>query len=266
MLIGLVLLIISGGAIGTWFCARNALSDAIRIAGGPKGGEYYKFGEAVKERLQSGKGRRVQNIQTGGTLENLALLQQGKVDFAFLQSIVFPSRNISVVAPLYLEPVIIPARKESGIESVYDLANKRVCTGSGQSGTGKTADTLLEFYGLKVEKVPAFFTVDHDDCDAGIIVMGLRSPSLKKIGTTGAVRFLDLPYTQALTESEAYTAEFSIPEAMFARDPSLPGQTLHTFAYTALLAVNSDKASAEYINEVLEIIYQTDIRTKFPDL
>ncbi len=267
-LICFAIIFIVAGAIGIYFCIRNSPLDPIRIASGCKGGEYYKFGEALKEKLMSKrKGRKVENIKTAGTLENLKLLQDGEVDFAFLQSIVFPTETISIIAPLYLEPVVILAKKESDIASVYDLKYKRVCIGPKRSGTAETFDTLLKFYALSTRQVHAFFNSARNDCDAGIVVMGLHGSIVKKMGTTGTIRMLELPYAQALAKSEAYTTNFTIPKAMFARSPSpLPNKTIQTFAYTALLAVNSENTSSDSINEILDAIYETDIRMKFPDL
>ncbi|MCI5167321.1 MAG: hypothetical protein D3903_14805 [Candidatus Electrothrix sp. GM3_4] len=168
--------------------------------------------------------------------------------------------KISVIAPLYLEPVVVLARKKSGIESVYDLENRRVCTGPKESGTKETSDDLLKFYGLKkVTRVPEFFhdNSNHNDinsCDAGIIVMGLRGPCFKEIGKTD-MRVLELPYAQVLAESKAFLTEFTLPEGVFARHPSptLPHKNIQTVAYTALLAVREDASSA-LVNEVLGAI------------
>ncbi|MCI5161054.1 MAG: TAXI family TRAP transporter solute-binding subunit [Candidatus Electrothrix sp. AX5] len=279
ILISLVVLLIIAGSIGMWLWKRDTLlPDVIRIASGSKGGEYYIFGDALGKKLRSKTRRSVENRETAGTLENLRLLKEGAVELALLtQATVFPeldnegANKISVIAPLYLEPVVVLARKKSGIESVYDLENRRVCTGPEESGTKKTSDDLLKFYGLKkVTRVPEFF---HDSskhsyrnsCDAGIIVMGVRGPCFKEIGKTD-MRVLELPYAQIMAESEAFLTEFTLPEGVFTRHPSptLPHKNIQTVAYTALLAVRKD-ASSVFVNKVLDTVYHTDLRTSFPD-
>ncbi|MCI5138127.1 MAG: TAXI family TRAP transporter solute-binding subunit, partial [Candidatus Electrothrix sp. AR1] len=278
IIIYFVIVSIIAGSIGTWFCTRDRLPDAIRIASGSTGGEYYKFGDALEKKLSSRTSRPVKNIKTAGTLENLRLLKEGKVEVALLQSIVFPdldddaSNSISVIAPLYFESVIILAKKISGIESVYDLENRRVCTGVKESGTEKTSDDLLDFYGLKkVKRVHESFHdnsshSDRNSCDAGIMVMGLRGPCLQEMGKTD-MRVLELPYVKALAESEAFLAEFTLPEGVFARHPlpTLPHKNIQTVAYTALLAVRKGASSA-LVNKVLDAVYRTDLRINFPDL
>ncbi|WP_446008304.1 TAXI family TRAP transporter solute-binding subunit [Candidatus Electrothrix sp.] len=283
ILISFVVVIITAGSISIWLTItkKERLPDTIRIASGPKGGEYYKLGEILEKKLSLKTKKKVKNIEnreTDGTLENLKLLKKGEVEVALLQSIVFPdpndelSNNVTVIAPLFLEPAVILAKKESGIDSIYDLEDRRVCTGPEESGIIITSDDLLEFYGLNVKKVHAFFDIgrsphDKNNCDAGIAVMGLRGPSLRKMGETGAVKFLELPYTQALAKSKAFLAEFTLPAGVFARHPSppLPCKDIQTVAYTALLAVRQNASSA-LVNNILDSIYSTNIQINFPDL
>ncbi|MCI5125479.1 MAG: TAXI family TRAP transporter solute-binding subunit, partial [Candidatus Electrothrix sp. AR5] len=281
ILISLVVLLIMAGSIGTWFYTRDTLPDAIRIASGPEGGEYSQFGDKLEKKLRDRTRRPVMNIQTAGTMENVRLLREGLVEVALLQSIVFPDlddddndelNDMSVIAPLYLESVIILAKKISGIESVYDLENRRVCTGAKESGTEKTSDDLLDFYGLnKVKRVHESF---HDNsshnnrnsCDAGIVVMGLRGSCLQEMGKKD-MRILELPYARALAKSKAFLTEFTLPEGVFARHPlpTLPHKNIQTVAYTALLAVRKG-ASPALVNEILGAVYRTDLRVNFPDL
>ncbi|MCI5211197.1 MAG: hypothetical protein D3910_20975 [Candidatus Electrothrix sp. ATG2] len=136
ILICLVVVVIISASIGTWlYRTRNKLPDTIRIASGTEGGEYNNFGDSLGKKLSVRTGRTVKNIETDGTLENLKLLKQGVVEVALLQSIMFPdpenktSNGVSVIAPLFLEPVVILTQKESAIQSVYDLENRPVCTG-----------------------------------------------------------------------------------------------------------------------------------------
>ena len=282
ILISLVVVIITAGSIGIWLgiIKKDSLPDTIRIASGTKAGEYYKLGEVLEEKLSlrvKKTVRKIENRGTDGTLENLKLLKEGKVEVALLQSIVFPdpddklSNNVTLIAPLFLEPTVILAHKESGIASIYDLENRRVCTGPKESGIKITSDDLLEFYGLNVQRIDACFDIDRDphgknNCDAGIVVMGMRSPGLREIGATGAVKLLELPYTQALAKSKAFLTEFILPQGVFARHPTpLPRQDIQTVAYTALLAVRQD-ASSELINVILDSIYKTNIQVDFPDL
>lgn len=270
-----VVVILFGTLFWTCLWYQSDISPrTIRIASGPKCGEYYNIVNKLKERLGATRGGEVKNRQTAGTIENLILLKKEAVHFALLQSIFFPSDKISIIAPLYLEPVVILARKESGISSIYDLENKQVCTGPKKSGTSKTSDDLIDFYGLNnIKRRHLLFQNDgkqnnRQECKAGILVMGLNSPYFKKINSTEGLKVLDLPYTKSLAASQAFLAEFTLPKGIFARHSSLtafPDKDIHTIAYTALLAAHKETSST-LVHDVLDAIYRTDLRAHFPDL
>lgn len=260
-----------------WICLwyqTDISPRTISIASGVESGEYYNFVNELKKRLESEKGRQVKNKKTVGTFENLSLLKEKAVHLALLQSIFFPHDKISVIAPLYLEPIVILARKDSDISSIYDLENKQVCTGPKASGTAQTSDTLIDFYGLNnIKRKHIFFQNDgkqntRQECKVGILVMGLNSPCLKKINSTSMLKVLDLPYTKSLANSQTSFTEFTLPEGTFARHPLLPAfpdKDIHTVAYTALLAAQKE-ISPTLVHDVLEAIYSTDLRVHFPDL
>ncbi|MCI5165413.1 MAG: hypothetical protein D3903_04825 [Candidatus Electrothrix sp. GM3_4] len=91
ILISLVVLLIIAGLIGTWFYTRDTLPKTIRIASGSKGGEYYQIGEELEKKLIFRTRRSVENRETVGTLENLRMLKEGKVELALLtQATIFP--------------------------------------------------------------------------------------------------------------------------------------------------------------------------------
>lgn len=284
VVIALIVIFMISCSIRAWFyiTKEDTLPDVIRIASGPKGGEYYRFGNELKKKLESRTNRPVRNIESAGTMENLQLMKEGAAELALLQSIIFPdsddtSKSVSIIAPIYIEPTVILARKEANIHSVYNLEDKRVCTGPEGSGTAITSDMLLKFYGLKnLRKVPDLFHNDLNGndkkhCDAGIVVMGLNSPGFEKISKAD-VTILELPMVRALAESESFLVEFTIPEGILARHPSptLPHKDIKTIAYTALLAVNKEKEKEKIfstlVEETLNAVYRSDIRRSLPNI
>ena len=86
ILICLLAVIIAAGSFGVYlFVTRNKLPCAIRIASGPKGGEYYPFGKKLEEKLNSKFKSKIpritaENRETAGTMENLRLLKEGEVE------------------------------------------------------------------------------------------------------------------------------------------------------------------------------------------
>ena len=262
------------GLIGIWFFTRDTLPQTIEIATARPGGMYYKLGLALQEKLQQRTGHEVVLPDTLGTLDNIELLKNDKVHLALLEFVLYPkpNGNISIIAPLYHEPVLILAKKELAINSVFDLQGRPVCVWPKGSGMEKTTEMLLDFYGQDVERVESDCFAEQNSWDAAFAVFGLLTPSLQHIVQTGDYKIIGLPATKALEASYSFPTEFTVPKGIFARKPQmLPAQDIQTVAYTTFLAVNNGedfkkKAAPVLINEVLDAIYNSDLLIQFPML
>jgi TRAP transporter TAXI family solute receptor len=135
----------------------------LSIATGGTGGVYYPYGGALA-RILSEKLPGVQATAevTGASVDNLKLLQLGKVDLAFTLAdslaeavsgrgpfketgAVGSARTLAVLYTNYLHVVV---RKSSGVARVKDLRGRIVSVGSPGSGTELMADRLLGAAGL----------------------------------------------------------------------------------------------------------------------
>ena len=69
-----------------WFATREPLSGkTIRIATAARGGQYYHYAQVIGKHLVTRTRCRVKLIDTEGSVENRALLMEGKADLAILQ-------------------------------------------------------------------------------------------------------------------------------------------------------------------------------------
>ncbi|CAK8716984.1 hypothetical protein GCAAIG_06395 [Candidatus Electronema halotolerans] len=264
------------GLIGIWFFTRDTLPKTIEIATARPGGMYYRFGKALKEKLQQriDHGHEILLHDTSGTLENIELLKNDKVHFALLEFVLYPNPNdnISIITPLYHEPALILAKKELAINSVFDLQGRPVCVWPKGSGMEKTTEMLLDFYDQDIERVEKNCFAEQDSWDAAFAVFGLLTPSLQKMVQTGDYKIIGLPVTKALAASYAFPTEFTVPKGIFARKPHLlPAHDIQTVAYTTFLAGNNGenskkKADPVLVNEVLDAIYSPDLHIQFPML
>jgi TRAP transporter TAXI family solute receptor len=143
-------------------CARPAGSCETRyvsIATGGTGGVYYPYGGALA-RLMSEKLPCVQATAevTGASVDNLKLMQLGKVDFAFTLAEAVrgsgPFRESGAVGsaralvPLYTNYTHVVTRQGSGIRAIADLKGRVVSVGSPGSGTELIADRVLAAAGV----------------------------------------------------------------------------------------------------------------------
>lgn len=159
-----LLIVVGLAAIGI-ACSGAGRGDTryLSIATGGTGGVYYPYGGAIA-RLLSEKVPGVQATAevTGASVDNLKLLQLGKVDLAFTLADTLGEAQagtgpfaesgavsaVRTIAALYTNYTHVVTTTASGIRSVADLRGKTVSVGSPGSGTELIADRILRAAGL----------------------------------------------------------------------------------------------------------------------
>jgi len=139
----------------------------LSIATGGTGGVYYPYGGALA-RLISEK---IPNTQataevTGASVDNLKLMQLGKVDLAFTLADTLAEAvngtgpfketgavgSVRTLAVLYTNYTHVVARQGSGIKTVADLKGHTVSVGAPGSGTELVADRVMAAAGVDPRK------------------------------------------------------------------------------------------------------------------
>jgi TRAP transporter TAXI family solute receptor len=139
-------------------CSSSSQPKFLSIATGGTGGVYFPYGGALA-RLISEKVPGVQATAevTNASVDNLKLMQLGKVDLAFTLADTLaeavrgrgPFRDtgaigsIRTVAVLYTNYLHVVARAGAGMTRIGDLRGKTLSVGSPSSGTEVIADRVL---------------------------------------------------------------------------------------------------------------------------
>ena len=153
--------------LAAFACSSGSSPRFLSIATGGTGGVYYPYGGAVARLIsQHIPGVQATAEVTSASVDNLKLLQLGKVDLALTLAdtlaeavagrgpfketgAVGTVRTIAVLYTNYLH-VVAPAGK--GIKSIADLRGKVVSVGSPGSGTELLADRALAAAGIDPRK------------------------------------------------------------------------------------------------------------------
>ena len=144
-------------------CSASPQPRFLSIATGGTGGVYYPYGGALA-RLITEKIPHTQATAevTGASVDNLKLMQTGKVDLAFTLADTLaaavagagPFRttgaigSVRTLAVLYTNYTHIVVRQSGGIKTVADLKGRTVSVGAPGSGTELIADRILAAAGL----------------------------------------------------------------------------------------------------------------------
>jgi len=218
--LGLIVLgVLAAGVLraGLWHADEENQATFFRIATGATGGTYFRMGEILAGVVSSPPGSdpcelggrcgvegliavvkgspgsvaNVRNVASG--IFESALVQANVLDAAYRGTGVFedeaPRENLRVIANLYPEALHLVAAKDSGIESVADLAGKRVAIGSRGSGTWADARSLMAVYGINLRRQP--FTEEDPsraaemllagDLDAFFMITGAPAPLIRTL-------------------------------------------------------------------------------------
>lgn len=203
--------------------------DRLSIATGGTGGVYYPYGGGLANLISNYiEGVEVTAEVTPASVDNMLLIESGDADLAFVLadtladaaagtgafSQAVPAQALAV---LYNNVTHIVTTEGAGIESVADLAGKRVSVGSPGSGTEIIADRLLTVAGIDPqsgitrEQLGAAESADamrDGQIDAYFWSGGLPTASVTDLGATANFDLKLVPNGELADEMQAAHGAF----------------------------------------------------------
>ena len=254
-----------------FFGGKSAEPVRIRIATGGESGVYYAYGNALAEVLEKRLNIQVTAIQSGGSVDNIYLLRNGRADIAFVQNDIMTYayygtnlfstdgkfEDLSAIAALYPETCQIVARREIG--GITDLRGKRVSVGDEGSGTELNALQILDAYGMSYADVD----VDHlsfsasvaafreGRIDAFFCTAGVPTPAISELAAEGEVRLLSVgdAHARSLISQYPFYTQYTVPGGVY---PGI-GDEAPTVAVKAALVVNN-RLGGHLVSEIIKIL------------
>jgi TRAP transporter TAXI family solute receptor len=248
-------------------------AEAMLVAAGPEGGEYWRFLSSLVAQFH-GRGP-VQVAASAGSVENALMIDRGEAKLGLVQSDVAaaavsgegvfsgtgPLAHLRAVASLFPEPLHIVVRAESDVASVADLVGRRVVLGTVASGTRQTALGVLATAGIDIKRIAvveartpeaALGLLADGGIDAVIEVVSAPWRQLEIAMHAAPLRLvaLDLGTRVELGAAARGLLPLSIPARTY------PGQdgAVATVAATALL-VTRDDVPDDAVRNTLDLRY-----------
>lgn len=186
----------------TGCCSKSFSRDSFKIATGSRSGVYYPIGDALNRILSEHYADiTLEVIETGGSIQNLELLTEGKVDFALVQNDIAyyaangkamfadsSINNIEGIATLFPEVVQIVVASSSLIASLEDLDGKTIAVGSENSGTYHNSRQIFSQVGVwdKIERsyigfADAVRELRAGEIDGFVFTSGVPNPSIEEL-------------------------------------------------------------------------------------
>ncbi|MGF1456504.1 MAG: TAXI family TRAP transporter solute-binding subunit [Alphaproteobacteria bacterium] len=246
---GVIGLIIAAFVFAGLYFVDPAPPRELTIGSGSPGGFYDRLGQDYKKALEK-NGLTVNLVPSRGSIENLARLEAGEVDIAFIQGGVLPDTpptGIESLASIALEPLWIFTRTPEPITRLSALEGKRVAIGPEGSGTRRLAQTLFRAVGLdgivtydNTSGSLAVAALLQGTVDAVFFVTAPQTGTVQTLLANEAVSLARLDRAAGLTQVFPYLSAVTIPEGAFDLANNRPrAETMLVAPATTLLARES---------------------------
>lgn len=233
--------------IGILFSSFYDIPNEFTLATGDKNGSYHKLGLIYKEELKK-KGIEAKLVNTQGSVENLSLLTDKKVDMAFMQNNLIDKNNIPEhikgIASLYNEPIFVFSKRNLKIKLLSELKGKRVSLGTKGSGTYFIALKLLEINGLKESDLKAQYlsyadsakALLEDKIDSTFMITSLENPVVKEFMENKNIELLSFDNYSSYKYHSIDLSNITIPQGYYDIGKNIPEKNIVLLAALATLS------------------------------
>lgn len=245
---GPLIVLVMAGFIWAFQYIKPAPPNHVVIASGEKSGAYHAFALHYRKLLQD-EGIDLEIITTRGSVENLALLAQGKVDMAFVQGGVSSGRpvgSLEGLGGLYYEPLWLFHRSDIELRRIPDLKGLKVAIGPEGSGTQALVTLLLEENALKNSGVrsltrssaEAAAALRAGEIDAAFFVASPTSPLVMALLHDPSVQLASIDRAEAYTRRHDFLTVLTLPEGAEDLASNIPPNEIKLLAATSDLVVH----------------------------
>lgn len=236
--------------IGAYQFVAPAPPQSFTIATASKDGAYYRYAQEYRALLAQ-ENIDLKVVVTSGSADNLGLLAKGDVDAAFVQSGVGDAAkypDVTGLASLYMEPLLIFTRKGDRIDTLLDAADLRLGIGPEGSGTraimlSLLADNKLD-QKLHVTTSPlggekAVDALLAGEVDVVFMVSRPDTPAMLSMLANPGISLVSLPRAEAYARRHSYLSHLVLPRGVFDLALDLPARDIHCIAPAATLVAGT---------------------------
>jgi TRAP transporter TAXI family solute receptor len=241
-----LLLTIAGFALAFQF-VKPAPPRQIVMAAGAKEGAYYRIALQY-QKILAREGIELEVLETAGSEENLALLQQpeGRVELALLQGGAGrdgTAEGVSSLGSMFYEPLWLFWRGESP-KTEAALKGKSIAMGAPGSGTLATIEVLLaanglgseEFTGVKIGGNDAAQALMEGTVNVAGYVSLYEAAAIQRLLLADHITLLPFLRADAYQRQYRFLSKVVLPRGLVSLEKDLPATDIPLIAMVANLA------------------------------
>lgn len=248
-------------------------TNIVTIATGGSSGPYNIIATTLADGYSNEFGVNSRTETTGASAENLNLMDQESVEMSFVMSDALvqavngeesfsePIENVQQVAALYPNFVQLITTEGAGIDSVEDLAGKRVAVGDQNSGVEIATRSVLDAHDMSYDDLDVDYlgyaeaaeAMRGGQLDAAFLTSGLPNASVMELENSVDLKVVSIDPAVVENMEEDYFESLEIPADTYGNEEAVP-----TVAIMNALVVREDISEddvynlTEYLFENLE--------------
>lgn len=223
----------------------------ITIATGSIHGQYYQTAIKYKELLHK-VDVEVNIVTSSGSLENIKLLNEKKVDIAFIQNGTIKTnttKSIEALTSIYYEPLWLFYKKDlNDIQYIQDLKSKKISLGLEHSGTKDLSSEVLAINGINKDNAQLEYhnakeskdKLLKDELDALFLVTSANSKIIKELLENKDIAVFSFKRAIAYSKKFHYLEPINLYEGTVDIYNNMPSRDIKLLSTTATLVVNKD--------------------------
>lgn len=220
--------------------------NRLTLAAGSKSGAYYAFAQRYAAILAR-EGIALEVLETGGSVDNIALLADAKANVAFVQGGVGDADaqpTFQALGSLYFEPLWVFVRAQAPIEVLSDLQSVRIAAGGLGSGTWAVAKQLLDLNAVASDADTVQHLTSADavrallagDVDAAFFVASPTAPLVRDLLAADGLRLLNFARAAAYTSQHRHLSAVTLNRGVISLSRDVPPADVTLLAPAATLA------------------------------
>lgn len=228
---------------------------SIVLATGQAGGGYDEFARRLQANLAA-KGFTLELRESGGSMENLSLLQDAASDIALAlvqsgaEQLAVPGDSalpLTALGSLFYEPLWIFHRSEVHFDTLSALRGRRLGIGAPGSGTQAVARVLLERAGVAGDERTELLELGAregaaalaaGEIDALFLVLAAQNETVAKLARLPDVDFMSVRRAAAYRAHFPFLSSVEVPEGLLDLEANVPAEARTVLAPVATLVAN----------------------------
>ena len=246
-----------------WFLSTRV--ERLAIAAGPSNGEAFKLASVIAQVYnQSASNVRLEVFETGGSADNVRLLEARQVAFATIQADTRTDESITAVASLYADAYQLIVSDASAITRFSELAGRRVAIAPEGSGQNSAFWFAAEHYGLSPDAMTAL-PMSEDAADFAMImgqvdaVFRVRAPgntAIRELVGDHPMQLVPIRQAEALSLQRPALRSGVIPAGAYRGSPPLPVDNLPTPVLERMLVARAD-LRPELVMQLTQTLFES---------